>query len=114
MNTECLELDANMERLVAALNGCRGIHTFSSCGGHADPDPGQAPLGEFSVCFTVEPSAGGWDSLELILRACGEDAKLVAWWAAEGYLPGAVAFRLEGRGETTPDRIAEAIERTPA
>ncbi len=114
MNSERLEVDANMERLVAALTGCPGIHIVSSCGGHVDPDPGQAPQGEFNVCFTVEPSAGGWVSLELILRACGEEAKLVAWWAAEAHLPGAVAFRLEGRGETTPDRIAEVIERIPA
>jgi hypothetical protein len=114
VNTEGLELDANMERLVAALNGCPGIHTVSSCGGHADPDPGHAPQGEFNVCFTVEPSAGGWPSLELILSACGDDAKLVAWWAAEDNLPGAIAFQLEGRGETTPDRIAAAIERAPS
>ncbi|UCC85224.1 MAG: hypothetical protein JSW46_10045 [Gemmatimonadota bacterium] len=111
MNSEALNLDANMERLVAALNGCPGIHPFSSCGGHTDPDLGHAPQDEFNVCFTVEPTAGGWPSLELILRACGEDAKLVAWWAAENHLPGAVAFQLEGRGKTTPDRIAEAIER---
>lgn len=114
MTSEELNLDPNMKRLVAALNGCRGIHTFSSCGGHADPDPGHAPQGEFNVCFTVEPSAGGWLSLELILSACGEDAKLVAWWAAEDSLPGAVAFQLEGRGEATPDRIADAIEKAPS
>ncbi|NIN71137.1 MAG: hypothetical protein GTO46_04210 [Gemmatimonadetes bacterium] len=114
MNTERLDLDANMERLVAALNGCPGIHTFSSCGGHPDPEPGHAPQGEFNVRFTVEPSAGGWLSLELILQACAEEAKLVAWWAAEDYLPGAVAFQLEGRGEATPDRIAEEIERAPS
>lgn len=110
MNSEGLKQDPNMDRLVAALNGCPGIHTLSSCGGHADPEPGHAPEGEFNVCFTVEPSAGGWRSLELILWACGGEAKIVAWWAAEDDLPGAIAFQLEGQGDTTPDRIAEEIQ----
>jgi hypothetical protein len=110
VNSEELNLDSNMERLVAVLNGCPGIHTLSSCGGHASPDPGHAPEGEFNVCFSVEPSAGGWRSLEVILWACGSDAKLVAWWTTEDHLPGAIAFQLEGRGEATPDRMAVAIE----
>lgn len=109
MNTEWLDVDPNMERLVAVLNECPGIYAFSACGGHAIPSPGHAPEGEFSVRFTVEPSGGGWRSLELILSACGADAKIVAWWVAEDHLPGAVAFQLEGRGDTNPDRIADAI-----
>ncbi|MGD2218181.1 MAG: hypothetical protein PVJ64_15595 [Gemmatimonadales bacterium] len=110
MNSEELDLDPNMVRLVAVLNECPGIYTFSSCGGHASPSPGQAPEGEFNVCFSVAPSGGGWRSLEVILSACGAEAKIVAWWAADDHLPGAVAFQLEGRGEATPDRIADAIE----
>jgi hypothetical protein len=110
VNGEELDLHPKMKRLVAALNGCPGIHTISSCGGHIRPDPGHAPAGEFNVCFTVQPSAGGWRSFELILSACGADAKIVAWWAAEDHLPGAVAFQLEGRGESTPDRMAAVIE----
>jgi hypothetical protein len=111
VNSEGLNQDPNMERLVAVLNECPGIHAYSSCGGHTDPEPGHAPEGEFNVCFTVEPSAGGWRSLELILWACGADAKIVAWWAAEDHLPGAVALQLEGRGATTPDRIADEIQK---
>lgn len=110
MNGEELDLDPMMKRLVAALNSCPGIQTISSCGGHASPDLGHAPQGEFNVCFTVDPSEGGWRSFELILSACGTDAKIVAWWAAENHLPGAVAFQLEGRGESTPDRMAAVIE----
>jgi hypothetical protein len=110
VNSEGPNLDPNMERLVAVLNDCPGICTLSSCGGHANPEPGHAPEGEFNVCFTVEPSAGGWRSLEIILWACGADAKLVAWWTAEESLPGAIAFQLEGRGAATPDRVAAAIE----
>ena len=102
-------MDSNVERLVTAMNRCPGIYAFSACGGHASPDLGHAPEGEFNVRFTVQPSPAGWRSLELILSACGEDAKLVAWWVAEDHLPGAIAFQLEGRGYTTPDRMANAI-----
>lgn len=109
MEAEELSGNPRMERLVAALNECTGICAFSSCGGHASPDLGHAPEGEFKVCFTVQPSAEGWRSFDLILAACGADAKLVAWWVAEDHLPGAIAFQLEGRGETTPDRMADAI-----
>ena len=98
-----------MDRLVAAMNRCAGIYAFSACGGHASPALGHAPEGEFNVRFTVQPSPAGWRSLELILSACGEDASLVAWWVAEDHLPGAIAFQLEGRGERTPDRMADAI-----
>ena len=111
MSAERFSLDPNMERLVAALNACPGIHTLSSCAGHALPARGHAPQGEFNVSFSVEPSAGGWQSLEVIMAACGADAKIVAWWAVEQHLPGAVAFQLEGRGDTAPQRIADAIEK---
>jgi hypothetical protein len=102
--------DRKIDRLVAALNECPGIYAFSASGGHASPDLGHAAEGEFSVRFTVQPSAGGWRSLDLILSACEADAKIVAWWVAEKHLPGAVAFQLEGQGGTTPDRMADAIE----
>jgi len=111
MNKEELSGNPNMERLVAALNECAGIYAFSACGGHASPDLGHAPAGEFNVRFTVQPSAMGWRSLDLILSACGADAKIVAWWVAEDHLPGAIAFQLEGRGDKTPDRMADAIEK---
>jgi hypothetical protein len=102
-------LDSNVERLVAAMNRCPGVCAFSACGGHASPDLGHAPEGEFNVRFTVQPSPAGWRSLELILSICGKDAALVAWWVAEDHLPGAIAFQLEGRGERTPERMADAI-----
>ena len=110
MPNEALDGNPHMERLVAALNECPGIFVVSSYGGHAGASPLQGSEGEFSVSFTVQPSAGGWRSLDLILSACEADAKIVAWWAAEQHLPGAVAFQLEGRGDTTPDRMADAIE----
>ena len=31
-----VEIDANVQTLVAALNAMPGISTFSSCGGHAE------------------------------------------------------------------------------
>ncbi len=100
----------HIERLVAALNECPGIFVVSSYSSLAGASPAEEREGEFSVSFTVDPSTGGWRSFDLILSVCGEDANIVAWWAAEGQMPGAVAFQLEGRGETTPDRMADAIE----
>jgi len=98
-----------MERLVAALNECPGIFVVSSYSSLAGAGPAEEPEGEFSVSFTVDPSTGGWRSFDLILSVCGEDAKVVAWWATEDHMPGAVAFQLEGRGDTTPDAIADAL-----
>jgi hypothetical protein len=109
MANEATGRKPSMDRLVAAMNRCAGIHVFSACGGHARPDLGHAPVGEFNVRFTVQPSPAGWRSFELILSACGKDASLVAWWTAEDHLPGSVAFQLEGRGDNTPDRMADAI-----
>jgi hypothetical protein len=66
------------------------------------------------VNFTVDPSTVGWRSFDLILSACGEDAKIVAWWAVESHLPGGVAFQMEGRGDRTPYRMADAIAKALA
>jgi hypothetical protein len=109
MANEATGRKPSMQRLVDAMNRCAGIYAFFGCGGHASPDLGHAPEGEFNVRFTVQPSPAGWQSLELILSASGEDASLVAWWVAEDNLPGAIAFQLEGRGERTPERMADAI-----
>jgi hypothetical protein len=59
-------IDENIRTLVELLNTLPGIRTRGSCGGHAEPNSIQTPLGHWWVGFTVAPTRGGWRSLELI------------------------------------------------
>lgn len=106
------DLDANIVRLVAALNAFPGIETTQSCGGHDKPaNPGQALAGGFTVIFQVEQSPRGWLALEFLawaINAEGPGALILFPWAAPPWLntPGKVLrFVLEGRG-SDPDDLA--------
>lgn len=79
-----------------ALNALPGVHTFSSCEGHENPEGCQAPDGEFFVCFWVDYKAKSWKSLERIADAVEEareadfDVVLIPW------SDGGLNFQLEG------------------
>lgn len=115
------KIDTNVEHLVAELSHLPGIHTFSSCGGHAvKTNISQADEGHFYVCFSVDPTVVGWASLEKIVWASselsGDDAELsatvVAWWNG---LPedrpedemGCMDFEL--RGDIDPCEVAHRL-----
>jgi hypothetical protein len=113
------EIDANIRSLVNALNALPALTTFSSCGGHPEPDPNtaQVPEGVFYVCFDVAQSAMGWRALVLIAWACGEvGGDLEAWFNADvddddpRLDVDALCFELRGYGD--PDDI-ETLLRTP-
>jgi hypothetical protein len=59
-------IDNKVKELVCVLNKFKGIETFSSCGGHPNPEPPQVGRGRFYVDFWVEPNKTGFGSLEKI------------------------------------------------
>ena len=59
-------IDERVKELVCILNKFKGIETFSSCGGHANPKPSQIGRGRFYVDFWVDPNKTGFGSLEKI------------------------------------------------
>jgi hypothetical protein len=60
--------------LVRALNRLPGVATFSSCGGHRNPDSelAQCSEGTFCIQFDIKRSNRGWDILELLSWASDE------------------------------------------
>jgi hypothetical protein len=117
-----VQVDARVSLLVAALNELPAIETFSSCGGHDDPDDSaaQVPADEFYVSFNATPSEQGWQSLALVVWAAdtsaiaspGTEASVGAWYnnmepKYEG--PERLSFTLSGRG-IEPDVIARNIQ----
>jgi hypothetical protein len=117
-----VQVDARVRLLVAALNELPAIETFSSCGGHEEPDESasQVPADEFYVSFNATPSERGWHSLALVVWAAETSAIAVqrgeasvgAWYNSlepkyEG--PERLSFTLSGRG-IEPDVIARNIQ----
>lgn len=69
------DLDPNIVGLVDALNSFKGVITVGSCGGHADPGPGQRPLGAWTVTFKVAADDHGWRSIEFLAWLVNNDAR---------------------------------------
>ena len=110
------ELDANIKPLVETVNAFPGLVTVGSCGGHAQPGPGQYPAGTWYVKFDAAHSEIGWRSLEFVawvttdLRRGGEGVILEAT-SPPPYLnsPGAcLAFVLSGK-DVDPEFVARFL-----
>jgi hypothetical protein len=103
------EVEARVRRLVTMLNRYPAVHTFSSCGGHADPTPEQAGEQEFYVAFVVERTRVAWNSLERIVFAVesARDVFVRAWCSGDD--PQCLAFELRGVRQCDPDAIADAL-----
>ena len=117
-----MQVDRRVRLLVEALNELPAVETFSSCGGHDQPDEAmsQVPADQFYVSFNVTPSEQGWQSLALVIWAAetseiaaGQgEATVRAWYnnldpKYEG--PDRLAFTVRGRG-ISPDVIAQNIQ----
>jgi hypothetical protein len=63
------EVDPTILSLVNALNAYAAITTIGSCGGHAEPGPGQWPAGSWYVKFDIEQSPEGWMTVEFLAWA---------------------------------------------
>jgi hypothetical protein len=112
------KLDANVVPLVRALNAFDGIDTVGSCGGHADPAPGQYPAGAWYVKFDVAPRRAGRFALEFLAWLINNDYRrgghvvILYPTAPPPYLntPGRVlSYVLEGRDED-PAALARWID----
>jgi tRNA(Phe) wybutosine-synthesizing methylase Tyw3 len=106
------EVDDRVARLVTVLNMFPGIETFSSCGGHKNPQMGQKEYGRFCVGFDVERKRMrvAMNSLERIVWNIFEVAPLHARVEAVdlgGEDNPCLCFELRG---CCPDVIAEALE----
>ena len=110
------EIDAEIRRLVDALNAFDGIATLGSCGGHPEPlKGGQWPEGSWYVTFTVRRDTHGWRALEFLAWLINHDYTRaeagVMFYpdALPPYLntPGSMLkFALEGYQGTSPDKLA--------
>jgi len=118
------EMDDNVQSLLEAINSLPGLQTFSSCGGHPQPDQGQAPEGHFYVNFYLDPDAAGWDSLGRLAYAAahflGEEeepgefeqyvgtATITVWWNSDldAYID-ATCFEIAGN--CSPEALSNEI-----
>jgi hypothetical protein len=107
-------LDANMRRLVRALNAFPGAETIGSCGGHVNPTPAQWPEDTWYVNLVFDQSPAGHFALEFLAWAVNNDYRrggfrvMLYPYAPPPYLnePGRVLrYHLEGYG-ADPDALA--------
>jgi len=112
-------LDANMRRLVAALNAFPGTRTIGSCGGHDNPTPDQWPAGRWYVKFEVARGDDGWFALEFLAWLVNNDYRraghqvILLPTAAPPYLnePGrCLHWALEGDDGEDADALAAWID----
>jgi hypothetical protein len=108
-----MSVDPNMVNLIEVLDSIPGVDVFSSCGGHADPKPGQSPLGQFTVSLEVTHNRRGWQALAIIARAtmafCGA-VSLSAWDGSDPEEDDEPALCWDLSGTANPDTVAEVIQ----
>lgn len=121
-----LEIDERVSRLVHALDDIDSVQTFSSCGGHEEPKPGQTEEGTFYVNFYLDWEKGEDDLVKLCFAAAhflgkedepGEfgvyagTATVVPWWNGDvhEFFDGRGCLCFEIRGNCNPDVLAAKI-----
>jgi hypothetical protein len=116
------ELDANIVRLVQALNRYPGVMTVGSCGGHETIiNPSQWQAGTWYVKFTLPSGKFGWYLLEHLAWVVNEDYRgsgrnvMLLPTSAPPYLNTVgqcLYFVIEGYGGENPDELAEFLDAT--
>lgn len=106
------QVDLNLKKLVKVINDLEDLTTFSSCGGHDNPNPNQQPSGQFEISLQIEPTRSGLNSLGLIQAAINrhpqnESLILITWLCANE--PDSVAFSLEGYNKANPEVLADLL-----
>jgi hypothetical protein len=113
------ELDANIVKLVRALNRYPGVTTIGSCGGHEIiTNPSQWKAGTWYIKFQLAADEYGWIVLEHLAWAINNDYRradhkvILLPTAAPPYLniPGdCLCFAVEGENHADPDKLAEFL-----
>jgi len=122
------EIEERVQSLVSILNESPGIYTFSSCGGHEEPNELQEEAGSFAVDFAVDIEKGGWGSLRRIAFTIGlvetgvayvyfkeaipkdyPQITIQAWWNGEEDGRGVMDFSLKGK-LVDPDFLARTLD----
>lgn len=116
------ELDANIVRLVQALNRYPGVMTVGSCGGHETiTNPSQWQAGTWYVKFTLPSGKFGWYLLEHLAWVVNEDYRgsgrnvVLLPTSAPPYLNTVgqcLHFVIEGYDDENPDELAEFLDAT--
>lgn len=116
-------MDTNMIYLAETLNSYPAVTTVGSCGGHADPGPGQWAFGTWYMKFEIAPTDTGWRVLEFLAwainndwRRAGGDATLLPT-APPSMLnePGkCLAFVIESYAGDVPDHVAAFLRQVQA
>jgi hypothetical protein len=106
-------IDERVRELVLRINALPDVCTFTSCGGHANPDEdsGQSGEHEFSVGFFIKPTPRGLRSLGVIDQAASniddENITIRVWNHSTN--PNLIAFVLTGKNGVVPARLADEI-----
>ena len=115
-----MKIDTNVLTLVKAINAIPGISTFSSCGGHDNPRPNQAPAGTFTVSIDADRNSAGWRGLTVLSRAVADygHVDLIAWFNGDDDTPAdeveCLCFELRGTTPAVADELADVISTTLA
>ncbi len=105
------EIDERVRTLVDTLNALPGIDTFSSCGGHRNPNPGQQRYPRFSVDFWLKFNRRSEKAFSELVNAVSwnmviYDVKILVGDVGGEGTP-CLCFVLTGRGD--PDKLARHI-----
>jgi hypothetical protein len=112
------DLDAPIRPLVRFLNEELGVVTIGSCGGHKNPDEGQAPEGSWWVLVRVPEDADEWKAFEFLAwvtyRNCGRAR--VAYLEADAappylnsWLTGDSTLRFVLSGDMPPGELIDSV-----
>lgn len=107
-----MEIENRVQKLVDVLNKLPDFETFSSCGGHENPDRDQLPADQFFVYFDVRKTRKGWKSLEILAWAIYNtdlDRLMLNIWNKDSKKKG-ISYEIYGIDNVNPDVFAWVLK----
>jgi hypothetical protein len=106
-------IEERVRELVLRINALPDICTYTSCGGHTNPDEdsGQAGEHDFYVGFFIKPTPKGLRSLGVIDQAdsnIDDENLLIRVWN-DSTNPNFTAFLLTGKNGVLPAKLADEV-----
>lgn len=105
-------IENRVQKLIDVLNKLPDVETFSSCGGHENPEADQLPADQFFVYFNVKKTIKGWKTLELLVWAIHNtdfDRLMLNIWNEE-HDKRRIAFEILGIENVEPNDLADTLE----